>query len=92
MEDELRRRIDEVLHYVWDPIHVSGDPATRDEYSFYIPEVVSLAMRGASANEIAAYLTGVTVQKMGLNGAPERDRNVAELVLSWREELIDRYA
>jgi hypothetical protein len=92
IDEELYRRIDEVLQYIWDPIGVSGDPATRDEYDFYLPEVFSLALRGASASEIAAYLTSVTVQRMGLSAAPERDLRVAELVLGWREELNARYA
>jgi hypothetical protein len=29
-ETELRRRIDEVLHYIWDPIDVRGEPHARE--------------------------------------------------------------
>ena len=38
--DELHRRTDEVLHYIWDPIGVSGVPTARDEYSGYVPRLV----------------------------------------------------
>lgn len=31
-EEELYRRIDEVFHYVWGPIRISGIPMARDEY------------------------------------------------------------
>ena len=92
MQEDLYQRIDEVLQYIWDPIGVSGDPATRDEYSSYLPKVFSLAVHGASASQIAAYLTSVTVQSMGLSAATEHDVRVAELVVSWREELNARYA
>ena len=52
--EDLYRRIGEVLHYVWDPIGVSGYPEARDEYDMYLPQVFSLAIRGASADETAA--------------------------------------
>jgi hypothetical protein len=36
-QDELYRRTDEVLHYIWDPIGVAGVPEARDEYDSYLP-------------------------------------------------------
>jgi hypothetical protein len=33
---ELYKRVNEVLHYVWDPIGVAYSPAARDEYQRYI--------------------------------------------------------
>ena len=39
---ELYRRVDEVLHYLWDPIGVAGAPEARDEYYSYLPHVFSL--------------------------------------------------
>ncbi|MDO5653298.1 MAG: hypothetical protein Q4G39_04265 [Brachymonas sp.] len=92
MQQELYRRIDEVLHYVWDPIGVSGDPAARDEYDTYLSQVFSLAVRGAVAKDIAVYLTDATVQQMGLSAREEHDLHVAELVVAWREALKRRWS
>ena len=36
---ELYGRVGEVLHYLWDPIGVSGVPQARDEYDSYVPQV-----------------------------------------------------
>ncbi len=41
-ENELYQRVDEVLHYLWDPIGVSDVPGARDEYHSYVPQVFSL--------------------------------------------------
>jgi hypothetical protein len=41
-EQELLTRVNEVLHYIWDPIGVRGEPNARDEYDSYVPEVYSL--------------------------------------------------
>jgi hypothetical protein len=40
--DELRRRVDEVLYYIWDPIGVSDQPYARGEYEGYVPKVLQL--------------------------------------------------
>lgn len=55
-EAELYKRCDEVLHYIWDPIGVSGEPGARDEYSSYLPKVFALVRDNATAEEIAKYL------------------------------------
>lgn len=41
-ERELYQRVDEVLHYVWDPIGVSDAPEARDEYFSYLPIVFGM--------------------------------------------------
>jgi hypothetical protein len=34
MDDrDLYRMVDEILHYVWDPIGVAGEARARDEYN-----------------------------------------------------------
>ena len=38
-DEELYRRVDEVLHYIWDPIGVAGAPMARDEYYAYLPQI-----------------------------------------------------
>ena len=51
-QDEVfRARVDEVLHYLWDPIGVSGVPAARDEYESYAGVVFSMVKRQASEDD-----------------------------------------
>jgi hypothetical protein len=40
--DELHSRVDEILYYIWDPIGVAAEPSARDEYSRYVPELISI--------------------------------------------------
>jgi hypothetical protein len=87
-EEELYRRVDEVLHYIWDPIRVSGIPPARDEYESYVPDVFMLLKENAGADRIASYLLEVTTDRMGLRANPERALNVAELLLAWKDRLL----
>ena len=63
------RRVDEVLHYLWDPLGVSDVPEARDEYNSYLPHVFSLVVRRASAQEIADFLDRTATHTMGLSDA-----------------------
>jgi hypothetical protein len=65
-EEELYRRVDEALFYTWDPIGVAEAINTRDEYSRYVPQVIALLKAGADAQKIAAYLTKVQTEMMGM--------------------------
>ncbi len=62
----LAERVGEILHYVWDPIGISGAPQTRDEYDNYIPGVVALLMAGKSEEDIARHLYHIEGETMGL--------------------------
>ena len=86
--NELYQRVDEVLHYLWDPIGVSEIPGARDEYHSYLPHVFSLLKRGADENEIADYLGSVTSRSMELGTNRKRDLEVAEILINWKEELL----
>jgi hypothetical protein len=55
-EKELQARISEILHYVWDPIGVAGNPHARDEYDGYIGAVWEQAKGGGDADQIASAL------------------------------------
>ncbi|MBD2231052.1 hypothetical protein [Phormidium tenue] len=89
LDEELYRRTDEVLHYLWDPVGVAGIPGARDEYDAYIPQVFSLLKAGAGADEIADYLTEVATQSMGLGHNRERDRQIADLLLEWKAKIFE---
>lgn len=94
-EDEykqiLKTRIDEVLHYIWDPIGISDTPQVRDEYSRYANNVWQAVLEGKSKLEISAYLTTVTTKLMGLNTSKDHNDEVAEIVLDWAQYLKDPY-
>lgn len=81
----LYRAVDEVLHYLWDPIGVSGVPQARDEYHGYLPRVFGMLREGSSESQIAAHLTLITSERMGLSPRMEHDRQVARILLDWKE-------
>lgn len=64
-EQELLTRVNEVLHYLWGPIGVRGDPHARDEYDAYVPDVCVLLDQGATAEHIAAHLDHIATERMG---------------------------
>jgi hypothetical protein len=86
-EQTLYRAVDEVLHYVWDPIGVSAIPQARDEYHSYLPQVFSLLRSGATESEIAAHLASIASDRMGLTNAQERSNEAASALVDWRESI-----
>ncbi|MBK8725237.1 MAG: hypothetical protein IPL96_04040 [Holophagaceae bacterium] len=90
--EELTRRVDEVLHYVWDPIGVSPDPEARDEYSSYVPSVISRLLSGEDANKIGLYLDQLAVEQMELPSNLEHSIQVATTLIEWKELLSGRHA
>lgn len=84
----LNRRVSEVLHYIWDPIGVADVPEARDEYDDYVPEVVRLAMTNDRVG-IISYLEHTSSITMGLYKHTERAVAVADLVLNWKELVLD---
>jgi hypothetical protein len=83
-EKELYLRVDEVLHYVWDPIGVSGNPMARDEYQSYVPQVVRLLNENANAEQITSYLNQVVTERMGLPRNLDATLNVVAVLLDWK--------
>ena len=92
---ELYQRVDEALHYLWDPIGVSDVPEARDEYHSYLPHVFSLLVRRASAQEIADFLDHTATQTMGLANTErgrERFKEVVTIMENWRDVIHERYS
>jgi hypothetical protein len=89
-ERELYRRVDEVLHYLWDPIGVAGEPGARDEYEEYLPRVFSILTKGADEQEIAKYLISVERDSMGLEGNAAKALRTAEILIEYRTWISDR--
>ncbi len=86
-EDEykqiLKTYIDEVLHYVWDPLGVRDVPQARYEYSRYAKNVWQDVLKGKSKLEISSYLTRIVTEQMELKPNPGHDDEVADIVLDW---------
>jgi hypothetical protein len=87
-QQELLRRVDEALFYIWDPIGVAEAISTRDEYSRYIPEVISLLESDADATKIAAYLTSVQTERMGMRANDGLSRTTAKHLLDLKAWLL----
>ena len=88
-EKKLYKRTDEILHYMWDPIGVSGIPQARDEYQTYLPQVFKLLLNKNSNEEIAKYLNDIVENNMGLNKNHQASLEVAEILLDAREAIIE---
>jgi hypothetical protein len=89
----LFRRVDEVLHYVWDPIDVAGSPEARDEYDSYAHHVFSMLIRGVPSTEIAQFLITTETEAMGLLASePVRERadEVVRILERWRDYVRER--
>jgi hypothetical protein len=88
-ETELKQRIDEVLHYIWDPIGVAaGVPEARDEYSDYVVPAFELLQANASADQISEHLDKLVTERMGLDSNKEESTRVALLLIRWKEVLL----
>jgi hypothetical protein len=86
----VHHRVDEILHYIWDPIGIGGVAMARDEYDGYVPTVVKMLFGGESKEAIARYLHEVAGGRMGLTvGSRPSDHveEVAELLLDHYEAL-----
>ncbi len=84
----LYKKIDEILYKDWDPIGVSDFDGPLDEYHGYLPQVFGLALSSDDPQQIAEYLTRVTVDRMGMSPAREHDAKIAGLILTSKRELI----
>ena len=91
-EKELYQRIDEVMHYVWDPIGVSGVPQARDEYDGYLPQVFAMLLESKGREAISAYLTKIEEERMGLTPSKQKAEEVADVLLDWSATLKQKYA
>jgi hypothetical protein len=83
-EKDLYQRVDEVLHYLWDPIGVAAIPMARDEYQSYVPQVVTLLNENANVEQITDYLNEVVTQRMGLSENLDATLHVVAVLLDWK--------
>ena len=87
-----RVRIRTLFMERWDLLMVADEPAAFDEYDAYINEVyVMLMNQDASADDIAARLTDIAVNTMGMPPSSElheASRLVAETLISWKPGFL----
>ena len=88
-EMKLYLQVDEILHYMWDPIGVAGIAQARDEYHSYLPQVFKIVLDKRNKEEIASYLTEIETGSMGLASNNKAALVVAEILLNAREAIID---
>jgi hypothetical protein len=94
-QNELYQRVDEVLHYLWDPIGVSHIPEARDEYDSYVPQVFSLLTHKAPAEEIFQFLMKTAMETMGLSSSTqdrEKTNDVVEVLIKYRDYIEEKHA
>lgn len=93
MSKELYQRIDETLHYIWDPIGVSGAPQARDEYYGYLPKVEEAIRRGDSKEDVIRLLNTIATDNMGLTAADwltTRTHHAVDRIFEWKDYLKEK--
>ena len=86
-DQKLLRIVSEVLHYIWDPIQVSGVPQARDEYAGYVGTTYALLRSGASEAEVSDHLHRIADERMGLPARRQKADEAASVLVDWREFL-----
>ena len=81
-KDELRRRVSEVLYYVWDPIGVSDEPCARGEYESYVSAVLKLVEQNDASGPVSLYLAEIMRNQIGVFSGKGKCDHTAELLLS----------
>jgi len=90
--EDLSQRVDEVLHYIWDPIGVSDIPEARDEYFSYVASVVSHLLANENASKVGSFLDRIVIEQMGLPGNLDHSTRVAGILIEWKEFLCNQPA
>ena len=86
--NELEKRVDEVLYYVWDPIGVSSEPYARDEYLSYVGSILNMVNTDKSEKLIAQHLCEIESQNMGITPNKSKALETAE-ILKQHKKAID---
>ena len=85
---QLYRRVDEVLHYLWDPIGVREVSEARDEYHGYLPMVFKLTLEAKDPESISDYLLRIEYERMGFDITSEakaKATDIANILIRHRD-------
>lgn len=88
-DDELFKRIDEVVHYLWDPIGISEIPQARDEYHSYLAAIYS-SVKSGNTKEVVETMKRITGENMGLIFDQDKAEKAAEILLEWKRVIDGR--
>lgn len=88
-KNELQKRVDEVLFYVWDPIGVADEPYARGEYEGYVPKVLELVESSSDFEPISAHLANIIANRMSLSPDKARCDYTAKLLLKHKQAIIE---
>lgn len=90
-EPELLQRVDEVLYYHWDPLGVAREPASRQAYAAFVPEVFAAMLDDADEHRLMELLLLLETEFLGIGPRPSQARRVAEMLVDWRALLEQQY-
>ncbi len=57
--EELFKKIHEILIRDWDPIGVSDQPNAHDEYDVYIPGIIKIILKNKSIDQVVNHLASI---------------------------------
>ena len=85
--NELERRVDEVLFYIWDPLGFKGEPFARTEYRNYVKEVLGCLEDEKSSEEVSDLLIEIVENRMGLVFSREVALTVGKLLIRHKNAI-----
>lgn len=85
--NELGRRVDEVLFYIWDPFGFNSEPFARTEYRSYVEEVLSCLQDAKSSDEITDLLIDIVENRMGLVFSREISQTAGKLIFRHKKTI-----
>jgi hypothetical protein len=88
---ELYQRVDEVLHYLWDPAGVAHEPVAREYYGAWVPDVFAALLEDADEQRLMELLLLLETEFLGVAPRPSHARRIAELLVDWRSLLEQKY-
>jgi hypothetical protein len=88
-DKELFQRIDEVVHYIWDPIGVSHIPEARDEYHSYLTEIYARVKLG-DKDKVIEYMKWVVTDQMGMSFNHDQSEQAVVTMLKWQNIIKNK--
>lgn len=88
-ENELYKKTDEVLFYIWDPIGISNEPYARDEYYSYLPHVFQMLIDNEPKASIVNYLLTVVSDNMGISPDVNKTEEVVQILFGYKNKIFD---
>ena len=87
-DKKLYQHVDEVVHYIWDPIGVCDEPDARDEYESYLPQIFSQIIKSSKKIETVEILTRITKDDIGLDPNLTQINKAVDLIYEYKERIL----